>query len=74
MHAVQTIGLRKAYNKLVAVKGIDLEIDRQELFSLLGPNGAVIPHRKSSVSGNVIDSGAGDGTILTRRKGVTRLT
>jgi ABC-2 type transport system ATP-binding protein len=40
MHAVQTIGLRKAYNKLVAVKGIDLEIGRQELFSLLGPNGA----------------------------------
>ncbi len=33
-------GLRKSYGDLEAVKGIDLEIRRGEVFALLGPNGA----------------------------------
>jgi ABC-2 type transport system ATP-binding protein len=33
-------GLRKAYGSLEAVRGIDLEIGRGEVFALLGPNGA----------------------------------
>lgn len=33
-------GLRKSYGRLEAVKGIDLEVDRGEIFGLLGHNGA----------------------------------
>jgi ABC-2 type transport system ATP-binding protein len=33
-------GLRKSYGELEAVKGIDLEIERGEVFAFLGPNGA----------------------------------
>ena len=40
MNAVQTFGLTKSFNGLVAVNGVDLEIRQGELFSLLGPNGA----------------------------------
>jgi ABC-2 type transport system ATP-binding protein len=39
-HAIRVTGLRKAYGELEAVKGIDLEIRRGEVFGLLGPNGA----------------------------------
>lgn len=38
--AVQTFGLTKHFNSLVAVDHIDLGIGKGELFSLLGPNGA----------------------------------
>jgi ABC-2 type transport system ATP-binding protein len=40
MNAVQTFKLTKEFDGLVAVNGIDLEIQKGELFSLLGPNGA----------------------------------
>ena len=33
-------GLRKAYGDLQAVRGIDLEVHRGEVFAFLGPNGA----------------------------------
>src|SRR5436189_2171905 len=33
-------GLRKSYGELEAVRGIDLEVARGEVFALLGPNGA----------------------------------
>jgi ABC-2 type transport system ATP-binding protein len=33
-------GLRKAYGSLEAVRGVDLEIHRGEIFAFLGPNGA----------------------------------
>jgi ABC-2 type transport system ATP-binding protein len=33
-------GLRKSYGSLEAVRGIDLEIERGEVFAFLGPNGA----------------------------------
>lgn len=33
-------GLRKSYGKLVAVKHVDLQIGRGEVFGILGPNGA----------------------------------
>ena len=33
-------GLRKSYGDFEAVKGIDLYVDRGEVFALLGPNGA----------------------------------
>jgi ABC-2 type transport system ATP-binding protein len=40
MNAVQTFKLTKEFDGLVAVNGVDLEIQKGELFSLLGPNGA----------------------------------
>ena len=33
-------GLRKSYGDTAAVRGIDLEVDRGEIFAFLGPNGA----------------------------------
>ena len=33
-------GLRKTYGDVEAVRGIDLHVDRGEVFALLGPNGA----------------------------------
>jgi ABC-2 type transport system ATP-binding protein len=33
-------GLRRAYGDVEAVRGIDLHVDRGEVFALLGPNGA----------------------------------
>ena len=38
--AVRADGLRKAFGSLVAVDGLDLTIDRGEVFGLLGPNGS----------------------------------
>ena len=38
--AIEVRGLRKSYGSLEAVKGIDLEVGRGEVFALLGPNGA----------------------------------
>jgi len=38
--ALEIIGLRKAFPKVVAVDGVDLEVRRGEVFGLLGPNGA----------------------------------
>jgi ABC-2 type transport system ATP-binding protein len=37
---IDVVGLRKSYGDLEAVKGIDLHVDRGEVFALLGPNGA----------------------------------
>ena len=33
-------GLRKTYTKLRAVRGIDLDVTRGEIFGLIGPDGA----------------------------------
>src|SRR5688572_23447377 len=38
--ALRVRGLRKAYQDVVAVDGLDLEVFRGECFGLLGPNGA----------------------------------
>ena len=38
--AIQVQGLRKSYGTVDAVKGIDFEVRRGEVFGLLGPNGA----------------------------------
>jgi ABC-2 type transport system ATP-binding protein len=40
MFAVDVHGLEKSYSGVQAVRGIDLEIRRGEVFALLGPNGA----------------------------------
>src|SRR6201987_4536652 len=38
--AVSVKGLRKRYGQVDAVAGIDLEVERGEIFAFLGPNGA----------------------------------
>src|SRR5436305_3203451 len=38
--AISVRGLRKRYGDLEAVKGIDFQVARGEVFGLLGPNGA----------------------------------
>jgi ABC-2 type transport system ATP-binding protein len=38
--AVEVHGLRKSYGPVAAVRGIDLRVERGEVFALLGPNGA----------------------------------
>ena len=37
---IEISGLRKSYGDLEAVAGVDLHVDRGEVFALLGPNGA----------------------------------
>lgn len=37
---IRTHQLRKVFGSLVAVEGLDLEVDRGEVFGLLGPNGS----------------------------------
>lgn len=38
--AIEVVGLRKAYGDHQAVAGVDLRVDKGEVFALLGPNGA----------------------------------
>jgi len=38
--AIEITGLRKSYGALEAVRGVDLRVERGEVFALLGPNGA----------------------------------
>jgi ABC-2 type transport system ATP-binding protein len=38
--AISVSGLRKSYGRHEAVRGIDLEVQRGEIFAFLGPNGA----------------------------------
>jgi ABC-2 type transport system ATP-binding protein len=37
---IRVEGLRKSYGKVVAVDGLDLNVNRGEVFAILGPNGA----------------------------------
>lgn len=38
--SIQILNLKKSYGKQIAVKGIDLDVEKGELFGFLGPNGA----------------------------------
>jgi ABC-2 type transport system ATP-binding protein len=38
--AIMAKGLRKSYGRIRALRGVDLEVERGELFGFLGPNGA----------------------------------
>src|SRR4051794_14129375 len=40
VNAIEVRGLRKAYGKVAALDGIDLEVPAGSVFALLGPNGA----------------------------------
>jgi ABC-2 type transport system ATP-binding protein len=63
--AISLHGLSKSYNKLEAVRGIDLEIYRGEIFGLIGPDGA----GKTSVFqilGGVMAATRGEAIVLGR--------
>ncbi len=60
MTAIEVQGLRKAYDEHEAVRGIDFEVRRGEVFGLLGPNGAgktttveILEGYRSRTSGSV---------------------
>lgn len=38
--AIRTVGLRKSYGPVPALRGVDLTVSRGEIFGFLGPNGA----------------------------------
>jgi ABC-2 type transport system ATP-binding protein len=38
--AIEVVGLKKSYGKVKALRGIDLQVQRSEIFGFLGPNGA----------------------------------
>jgi len=66
--ALQVRNLRKAYQDVVAVDGLDLEINAGECFGLLGPNGAGKTTTIEICEGlNTPD--AGDVLVLGRRWG-----
>src|SRR5262245_62649722 len=68
--AISIRGLRKSYGELEAVRGVDLEIERGEIFGVIGPDGA----GKTSVFqilGGVMAATAGEELIFgqTAREG-----
>ncbi|THE63238.1 ABC transporter ATP-binding protein [Salinadaptatus halalkaliphilus] len=63
MGAIRTTGLTKRYDGVLAVDGLDLRVERGEVFGFLGPNGA----GKSTVINLVLDfvrPTAGSATVL----------
>lgn len=63
--AISVRGLRKTYGLIEAVRGIDLDIARGEIFGLIGPDGA----GKTSVFqilGGVMPASAGEAIMLGR--------
>ena len=40
MPAIEVEGLERAFDEVLAVQGIDIEVDEGEIFGFLGPNGA----------------------------------
>jgi ABC-2 type transport system ATP-binding protein len=40
MPAIAVVGLQRAFGEVLAVKGVDLEVDEGEIYGFLGPNGA----------------------------------
>src|SRR5262245_2680909 len=63
--AIRIRGLKKNYGETRAVKGVDLDIDKGEIFGLIGPDGA----GKTSmfqVLGGVMHQTSGEATILGR--------
>ena len=61
--AIRVRGLRKSYGQLEAVRGIDLEVFKGEVFALLGPNGAGKTTTVEILEGHR-DRSAGDVDVL----------
>jgi ABC-2 type transport system ATP-binding protein len=77
--AIVAKGVRKAYGDVVAVDGLDLEVDRGEIFALLGPNGAgktttveILEGYRRRDAGEVSVLGVDPALALGRRRGEAR--
>ncbi len=78
--AIDLRGLRKSYGSLEAVRGIDLRVERGEVFALLGPNGAgktttveILEGHRARTAGEVSVLGHDPGRnepVLKRRVGI----
>ena len=64
--ALRVHGLRKAYSDVVAVDGLDLQVDAGECFALLGPNGAGKTTTIEICEG-LLPADSGDVEVLGRR-------
>ena len=64
--ALRVQGLRKAYSDVVAVDGLDLQVDAGECFGLLGPNGAGKTTTIEICEG-LLTADSGDVEVLGRR-------
>jgi ABC-2 type transport system ATP-binding protein len=61
--AVRTTGLRRSYRKVEAVRGVDLEVARGEIFGLVGPDGAGKTTLIQMLCG-ILDPSGGTATVL----------
>ena len=61
--AIDVRGLSKSYGSFEAVRGIDLHVERREVFALLGPNGAGKTTTVEILEG-YRERGAGEVTVL----------
>lgn len=64
--ALRVQGLRKAYSDVVAIDGLDLQVDAGECFGLLGPNGAGKTTTIEICEG-LLAADSGDVEVLGRR-------
>jgi ABC-2 type transport system ATP-binding protein len=74
--AVRTRGLRKLFGPIVAVDGLDLVIERGEVFGLLGPNGSGKTTTIRMLCG-LMEPTAGEATVVgldvrTEQEGIRR--
>ncbi|NIT98012.1 MAG: ATP-binding cassette domain-containing protein, partial [Actinobacteria bacterium] len=69
MTALSCRGLVKRYGAVVAVDGLDLEVNVGECFGLLGPNGAGKTTTVEILEG-LLEPDAGDVEVLGMRWGV----
>ena len=61
--AIHTAGLHRRYGKIEAVRGVDLEIPRGEIFGVVGPDGAGKTTLIQMLCG-ILDPTAGSATVL----------
>src|SRR5437879_568066 len=66
--ALKVQGLRKAYDDVIAVNGLDLEVQSGECFGLLGPNGAGKTTTIEILEG-ILAPSSGEVLVLGRRWG-----